>query len=203
MLNDILVLVKYLMIRTFIKWTIVLVAMLLNASNVFAAERYLSISAGTFSPSRTTTTNSNLQPVTTSYNTGWAVGGAYGVGFDNGLRLENELSYKTASPDASALGWLINVWWDAKNSTPFTPYFGGGFGFGRGHAASPGIVDTDITGLSYQAGGGVAWKLQPSLTLDIGYRYFGITSTSSGNLGSSDLAGPSIVTGLRLKFSNQ
>jgi len=171
-----------------------------HAVNVLAAERYFSASTGIFSPGSTRTFDANSQPLTTNYSTGWAVNGAIGVGLDNGLRLENELAYKTASSDAWALGWLINIWWDAKNSTPFTPYIGGGFGFGRGHAASPGIVDNDITGFAYQAGGGVAWKLQPQLSLDLGYRYFGIADASSSSIGVKDLAGSSLMISVRVGF---
>lgn len=176
----------------------------LTTTQAFAAERYFSLATGAWFPGHTNTVNNSLQPFNISYNTGWSIGGAVGVAMDNGLRLENELVYRQASArgtgdDQWALGWMVNAWWDARNSTKITPYFGGGFGFGRGHASSPGPVDNDITGVAYQAGGGVDIRLDRSLSVDLGYRYFGISDM--GNHGSgSDLSGSSVMAGMRLKF---
>ena len=172
----------------------------------FAAERYLSLTAGTFSPGNTASLDNNFKSTNIEYNTGWALGGAFGAGFDSGLRLENELIYRQASPrtaggDLWALAWMINVWWDARNSSPFTPYFGGGFGLGRGHVASPGPIDNSGSGAAYQVGGGLDYKFDRHLSLDVGYRYFGIADTSSsGGVGSVDLAGSSVLAGLRWRF---
>jgi opacity protein-like surface antigen len=146
------------------------------------------------------------QQILIEYNTGWALGGAFGASLDSGLRLENELIYRQASPrtaggDLWTLAWMINVWWDARNSSPFTPYFGGGFGLGRGHVASPGPIDNSGSGAVYQVGGGLDYKFDRHLSLDVGYRYFGIADTSSsGGVGSVDLAGSSVLAGLRWRF---
>ena len=175
-------------------------------SPLFAAERYFSLSTGIFSPSKTTTVDNSFKPASIDYNVGWALGGAFGVGFDSGLRLENELVYRQTSPRTSggdlwALAWMLNVWWDARNSSPITPYFGGGFGFGRGHVASPGLIDNSGSGIAYQAGGGLDCKIDQRLSLDVGYRYFGLSDTSSnGGVGAVDLVGSSVLAGLRLRF---
>ncbi len=177
----------------------ILVSSILLSTTVLAADKYISLAGGTFSPVSTTTFDSNLSTVTVNYDTGYAVGGTVGADF-NGLRIENELIYRQANPDAWALGWLINAWYDVKNSSPLTPYLGGGCGLGRGHAASPGIIDNDIAGIAYQAGGGLTWQIQPNISIDLGYRYFGITDTSSNGSGTNDLAGSSFLLGGRFRF---
>lgn len=176
----------------------------LTAVPTFAAERYFLLATGVWFPHKSNTVNNSFQPVNVSYNTGWGIGGAVGIALDNGLHLENELVYRQASArgtsdDQWALGWLVNAWWHARNSTRITPYFGGGFGFGRGHASSPGPMDNNITGVAYQAGGGVDIRLDRRLSLDLGYRYFGITDTGSHESGF-DLAGSSVMAGFRLLF---
>lgn len=96
---------------------------------------------------------------------------------------------------------MVNAWWDGRNGSPFTPYFGGGFGFGRGHVASPGPIDNSGSGKAYQVGGGVDCKIDQQLSLDVGYRYFGLSDTSSnGGAGSVDMVGSSVLTGIRWRF---
>lgn len=180
-------------------------AVLLMTAPALAAERYFSLFGGVYAPAGTAATDKTFKAVDVDYNAGWGVGATVGAAWDNGLRLENELSYKqadsrNASDQAWALGWLLNGWFDLRNSSPWTPYLGGGLGLGRGHAASPGYVDHTSTGLAYQAGCGVALKLARGLDLDLGYRYFGISDTSDEGIGSGDLSGSSFQAGVRLKF---
>jgi len=133
------------------------------------------------------------------YQTGYATGVAFRV-TARFLRVESELVYRGASPDAWALGWLFNLWVEGRNSTRFTPYAGGGIGPGRGHAASPGIIENDIRGIAYQSGGGVEWAVSPDTSLDFGYRYFGISGTYEGAPGSKVLAGSSFLVGGMFKY---
>lgn len=178
----------------------------LFTAHSFAAERYWSLAAGTWHPKQTSSADFNFQQTGVSYDPGWSIGTTIGTGSDKGFRLENEFVYRQASAKESAddmwaLSWLVNIWWDAHNSSRFTPYFGGGFGFGRGRSGSPGPVDNSGSGLAYQAGGGVDVRIDPQLSLDIGYRYFGIADTSSGNgVGSFNPEGSSLMTGLRWRF---
>jgi len=184
----------------------VTVSIILFATHSFAAERYWSLTAGTWHPEQTSSADFNFQEIGVSYDPGWSIGATIGTAFDKGFRLENELVYRQAaakgsSDDMWALGWLVNIWWDGRNSSRYTPYFGGGFGFGRGHTGSPGPVDNSGYGIAYQAGGGVDVRFDPRLSLDIGYRYFGIADTYSGNgVGSFNPAGSSVSAGLRWRF---
>jgi len=72
-------------------------AVIFTVSSACAAERYISLSAGAWMPARTSTFDSNLGVIDTSYSTGWGAAGAYGISFDNGARLENELAYRQAT----------------------------------------------------------------------------------------------------------
>lgn len=182
------------------------ILLLLSATSASAAERYFSLSAGPWFPGKSTTTGYNLKPLDTSYSTGFSIGGAVGVSLDNGFRIENELIYRQASSsgpgggvDQWNLGWLLNFWYDVKNSSRFTPYVGGGFGYGRGQNSSPGMTDESGYGVAYQAGGGCDVKLAEKLSLDLGYRCFGITSTFGGP-DNYNPSGSSATAGLRMRF---
>jgi len=179
------------------------VSLSLSALPSFAADRYFAVSTGAWLPHQTSTLSTGLQPITTSYSPGWSLGGVLGKSFDNGLRVESELTYRQAeakhsSEDQKNLSLMVNVWWEGKNSSPIAPYFGGGFGFGRAHVASPGLIDNTGGGIAYQAGGGFILS-QNAFDLDFGYRYFGIKDTTS-NIGSVDLEGSSWIIGVRKKF---
>src|SRR5450631_293633 len=173
----------------------------------FATDRYFGLAGGAWLPGKTSSFDVNFYPVKVDYKSGWSAGGTFGVAFDSGMRLDNEIVYRqssarSSSDDQWALGWLINIWWDARNSSPLTPYFGGGFGYCRGSIASPGPIEGSGTGVAYQAGGGVDVRLQRGFSLDLGYRYFGIADlASNNNVGDGfDLAGSSIMAGLRMRF---
>lgn len=179
------------------------VSLSLTALPSLGADQYFSVSTGAWLPHSTSTPDINLQPITTSYSTGWSLGTTLGVALDNGLRFENELVYRQAeakrsSEDQWNLGLLVNIWWEGKNATPIAPYFGGGIGFARSHVASPGIIDNTGGGVAYQAGGGFILS-RNDFDLDLGYRYFAIKDTTS-NIGSVDLVGSSWTVGVRKKF---
>ncbi|HMN03893.1 MAG TPA: outer membrane beta-barrel protein [Geobacter anodireducens] len=128
------------------------------------------------------------------------VGGTGGYDFGH-FRLEGELSYKHAEISSitddtgfrfrgvdgslGALAFMANAFVDVHNNTPVTPYFGGGIGFAVlslsdtfGSDNSGRLLlypDDDTTVFAYQAGGGLEIAINPSLSLDLGYRYFGTT----------------------------
>ena len=176
-------------------------AMLLIASPLFAAGNYITLEGGAFAPRDTSTVDENLSAIDVHYTPGYAVGAIVGSRFDRGLRAETEVVYRQAKPDAWAFGALVNAWWDIRNGSPFTPYFGGGIGYGMGHCASPGIVKNDINGVAYQAGGGVILDMSPNVSMDFGYRYFGISDPyNSEGVGNQTLAGSSYLLGVRFGF---
>jgi len=154
------------------------IAMLLVSSQVFAFTNYVSLSAGAILPDQANSIG------TRSSDKGLAVNGAYGIDLDNTVRLEAEVGYRQVSP-SNAFSLLLNGWYDFTNDTRFTPYLGGGVGLSRG--------------VAYQAGGGIAYSLHPKFALDLGYRYFGVSSSSSKKA-AVDIAGSTLLIGARLKF---
>lgn len=171
-----------------------------------AGDRYFSLEAGTWAPHRTSTVDSSFHPIEVDYSTGWGLGSTLGASLDNGLRLEWELIYHQADAKRNNgnmwnIASLMNFWWDGRNSTRFTPYFGGGFGAGHARIASPGPIDESGYGIAYQAGGGLEVRIDKTLSADLGYRYFGIADTSnSKGIGSISHEGAVFQTGLRVKF---
>lgn len=153
-------------------------------------------------------------------------GGA--VGYDYGfLRLEGEISYRHAEissvtnalevgpyhgvdGDFGALAFMANAFFDLHNNSPITPYWGGGVGFAVlsssdvTSAETPLYEEGEDTVFAYQAGAGVEIALNPFLSLDLGYRYFG---TAKGTIDDdSDLStkfkmeSHNALMGVRFKF---
>jgi opacity protein-like surface antigen len=165
---------------------------------------YFSLSGGGWLPAHTTSLDTTLKPTEARYDGGVGISAAVGMDLGQIVRLENELSYRYASGrnggDTWALAWMVNAWLQALNQSPVTPYFGGGFGLGHGHVVSAGSWDGDITGVAYQVGGGLDIQLDRRTSLDLGYRYFGISDTGNQNKSGNDLAGSSIMAGVRVRF---
>ena len=183
-----------------------LVLVILTSMPATASERYFALEAGVWLPHKTDTFNNSFNSTSVDYSPGWVLGGIYGISFSNGLSPEYELCWRQADAKRTGDGmWsvssMFNLWWDIQNDSDITPYFGGGFGVAHAHTSSPGPVDNSGYGICYQAGGGVDIKLDRKLSLDVGYRYFGLSDTSSNHgVGSVDLSGSSITTGLRIRF---
>jgi len=139
--------------------------------------------------------NGTVQDYNLEFDPGVYVGGT--MGFDYGpLRLEGEFSFRDAEIATitsfngtrsrggdSSLGifaFMANGFFDLENSSPITPYLGGGAGFatlvldedvfdGNG---DPIYYEDSATTYAVQAGGGVEIALNRGISLDIGYRYF-------------------------------
>jgi opacity protein-like surface antigen len=93
-------------------------------------------------------------------------------------------------------GWstLVNLWRDYQATDRLSLYLGGGIGGGgyrfsylkqpAGDFAPPNYqiaTTNNVSTFAWQAGGGTAYAMTDRITLDIGYRYFQIaTSTSTG-----------------------
>lgn len=130
----------------------------------------------------------------TDYDAGPGFGLVFGKSYDNNLRIEGELSYRrndlasfslegesfNATGDITAISFLFNTYYDLVNPTPFTPYLGAGLGGAYinldARQIDPIFADIiysdEAIAFAYQLGGGLAYKLNRFLTLDLGYRYF-------------------------------
>ena len=73
---------------------------------------------------------------------------------------------------------FLNLYYDFRNSTAFTPYVGAGLGMAFNYAnytfSSPGYhgnFDEHSTNFAWNVGAGVAYDITDSLAVDQGYRY--------------------------------
>lgn len=127
-------------------------------------------------------------------------------------------SFRNVDGNLGVLAVMFNGFFDLHNDTPLTPYFGGGIGFAtlylsdtygtdtRGVTASrPLLYQDDLASVfAYQIGGGVDIALNPALSLDLSYRYFGTSKArfdNSWNI-STDFKFEShnAAVGLKIKF---
>ncbi len=123
------------------------------------------------------------------------------IGYDYGdVRMEGELSYKhgeiatitdqigggqyhNASGNLGTLAMMFHTFFDLHNSSPVTPYVGGGVGFAAMHLSdtyvaedgAPIYEEGDASAFAYQFGTGIEIALKQRLSLDLGYRYFATT----------------------------
>lgn len=168
---------------------------LVNAPNILQYDDRFYL-AGIVGSSFATLTSPGMPSATDPLFT---AGGALGYSWDvetGALRLEVEgrhrdpIAQSTTLPDgfsSAALsatgGWsaTVNIWRDFDVHDRVTCYVGGGIGAGGyqfGINEDFPIQDTTVTGLdtvtgfAWQAGGGIAWAITNSLTLDLGYRFF-------------------------------
>jgi opacity protein-like surface antigen len=154
-----------------------------------------------------------------TFDPGIYVGGTGGYDFGF-LRLEGELSYRNAKIDTvtengvpfrnvdgdlGVFATMFNVFFDLHNSSPVTPYLGGGIGFanlhmndttGRNSSGNriPLYDDSNDTVFAYQVGAGMDIAINSRYSLDVGYRYF-ITEKAR-------LDGDSITSNLRFESHN-
>lgn len=132
--------------------------------------------------------------IESSYSDGVGFGLVFGKSYDNNLRIEGELGYRsndldsfndegesfTGGGDISVFSFLFSTYYDLVNPSRFTPYFGAGVGGAYANLDArlidPALEDLvfsdEALALAYQLGGGVACKITRELTLDLGYRYF-------------------------------
>lgn len=142
-------------------------------------------------------------------------GGALALGYDFGfqgtLPIRAELEYATftevkATDSGHAAGrsydasgkldvdsLFINAYYDFHNETRFTPYVGGGFGFGflsmKGDNNHNSYGSHDETNFAWNLGLGCAYQVVDGFAVDLGYRYV--------NLGEAKTSGTSSIGNLK------
>lgn len=128
-------------------------------------------------------------PVTVTFesDSGLALGLAVGYAFKNS-RIEVEYAYQQndlEEVEASIFGFsasekiggetnsnsfLLNGYYDFKNTSSFTPFLSGGIGLSKVEVDSGGSADDTV--FAYQLGGGVAYAITDKFLIDLKYRYF-------------------------------
>lgn len=115
----------------------------------------------------------------------------------------------TAAGDLTADSLLVNSFGVYRSESHLTPYFGAGIGVARITAADLTVTgqplsDDDALVLAYQAGAGFELELTPSLTLDLGYRFFSSAKAkftkADGDEFKTEYRSHSAMIGLRLGF---
>lgn len=136
--------------------------LILGAQAASAQGFYFSLQAGpSFLQSADNVDRGTALDIESKYETGYAVGGALGYAFGNGLRVDGEISYRRQSVDRleirsdgglgaslgspvsfngatlqttgseTSLSFMANGWYDFRTGTALTPYVGGGIGLAR------------------------------------------------------------------------
>lgn len=153
------------------------------------------------------------------FDTGYAVGFAFGRYFSTNVRAEVELAYQSMDASGSTLtnsffpGGLdtgtnggsidttflfVNGWYDIPTSGQVTPYVGGGLGLAyvSGSVAAQGgaplLADGSDTVFAGQLGVGVAIELGNGGIVDIGYRFRSATDVTLGVQSGSQSRGANL-----------
>lgn len=194
------------------------------ATSAFAApgRPYFSIFGGAHFPVETELTDEFGQTVDTKFDTGYVVGGSIGYTFPYTVRVEAEFAYRNADFDemtfpfdgtvkmdsdssVSTFSMLGSIYYDFRNPSNITPYFGGGIGFANVSVDRGSVRGTtywysdDETVFAYQVGGGFGFELGPMTTLDIGYRFFG-TDEVHFDVARANFNSHNVTVGIRQSF---
>lgn len=201
-----------------------LASSLLLASMSFAAGPYMGVHVGsTWVEDATIDFNDPIFiDAESEFDTGINVG--VSGGYDFGMaRLEGELAYRqndfdkvvvegelfAVDGDVGALSLMANGYWDFENLSPVTPYLGAGIGFANVSLndvrdAEGAFVDDDDVVFAYQFGAGVAFALNETMALDLGYRYFATTDPEytdvEGDTFETEYKTHNVSLGLRINF---
>lgn len=135
--------------------------------------------------------------LTLDTDVGAALMGSVGYAWENGVRLEGEVSWRdnelgdvdvrvgnrqgTVDVDGSVtnVAFMVNGAYEVALSPLLTPYLMAGLGVARLESEVSGLAGTSIqwdddkTVFAYQAGVGVAYPLTPEWSFDVSYRFFG------------------------------
>jgi opacity protein-like surface antigen len=130
---------------------------------------------------------------------------ALGWQFSPNIRAELEGAYRNNdfnnfTGDASTWTWMANGFYDFKNSTPFTPYVGGGIGWAYQNVNNVGFDDSD-SAFVYQLGAGVSYNLTPNAALTADYRWIDTGNFNhGGGIGDDDYSAHEVRGGVRYTF---
>jgi opacity protein-like surface antigen len=166
------------------------------------------------------------------FDSGYNVSAAFGYDYGR-LRLEVELAHRRnevnninnlgrsfrADGDISATSLMLNGYRDFATGSRVVPYLGGGIGVANVSAnkvklfdvtGEVAYIDDDDTVFAYHLATGVAFTLSPTLTLDLGYRFFGTSNPQfdddlaligiQTNGLETEYHSHNISVGLRIKF---
>jgi opacity protein-like surface antigen len=128
-------------------------------------------------------------------DTSWVAGGGFGYQFNDNFRADMTTDWSgdySIAPGAKLDTTVVlgNVYFDWKNDSMFTPYVGGGLGYGW--AQGKGFKDD--SGFAAGLAAGVAIDMTSNLSLDVGYRFRNIM------IDGNDPREHQVTAGIRFKF---
>lgn len=183
------------------------------ASPSFAAGPYVGAAGGVSIFHEANVEVSGFGNAEISYDTGYGINLAAGYNFD-GIRLEGEFGYKKADVDkisaggfsASASGtdqtmtsYMVNGYYDIKNSSTLTPFIGAGLGMIKGELEDD-FSSIDDTRFGYNLMAGVSVAASRNLSLDLSYRLQGTTSDFDLDGGKVEYMSSNFYVGMRYNF---
>ncbi len=159
----------------------------------------------------------NSNNATFQMDTGYAVLGAVGYAYGNGLRVEIEPGYRrngidrvsTAAGNTGLSGRLenlsamLNALYDIDIGSPLVPYIGAGVGGSRVSGKVDGEGESKWK-MAYQGIAGVGYALNRDVKLDLSYRYFATADVkASADVGTIEYENRShsLMLGLRYQFA--
>lgn len=81
--------------------------------------------------------------------------------------------------DTSSFGFMANGWYDVDTGTKWVPFVGAGLGVAKINidvesvAGVAVVYDESDTVFAYQVGAGIGYKVTPTVTVNLAYRFFG------------------------------
>ena len=189
----------------------------------FAASPYVGVSGGITDPIDAKLTNRGITVGELEQKTGVVFEGVVGLSYKS-LPIRTEFAFsrmkssletlvleestgKTRRPihgEIVVSTLMANLHYDIETGTPFTPYLSAGAGGAQISIEIDGISTWSDLVFAAQAGGGIAYKISPSLSLDLSYKYMVSDSTSAelvdGLPVSVKYNGHTIQFGLRYTF---
>ncbi len=81
--------------------------------------------------------------------------------------------------DTSSFGFMANGWYDFDTGTKWVPFLGAGLGVAsinidaESVAGVTVVYDESDTVFAYQVGAGIGYKVTPTTTINLAYRFFG------------------------------
>ena len=146
------------------------------------------------------------------FGLGFAVGTDLSYSSSLPVRVETEYLYHGnqtfqgggVNHDLSAHSIMANAFLDLQTDSPLTPYVGGGLGMAylNDHVSANGAsAKVNRWNFAWNVGGGVAFSLNESLALDLGYRYMDLGKTDGVYLNTPstiDLTAHEFGLGLRI-----
>lgn len=194
---------------------------LLFLSSSASANPYFGIQAGMVSLEDSKITVPGVGSADVSSDTGLSIGIKLGSSFTN-FRIEGELDYKTndldtlSGPggslrldgDVTSTSLMFNGYYDIKASPTVVPYLGLGLGFSRvaldADVLGVNIADDEDIVFAYQFLAGIGFSASPTVTIDVGYKYFATADPSfedvTGFPFDGEYSSHNITIGARFKF---